>query len=106
MVYDDVLRLDISMDNFNHVVAVVQSLNHIKEVIPQLCQPNALIFTVLWSILSDTKLVVPVENLVFLIKSIGQRPSRVVLCNQVDMVAIRIINYFVKINNVRVLKSL
>jgi len=94
------------MDNFNDIMAVVNSSEHVKEIESNIRSVQAHEHAVLRAALLLALLVEIVEPLVLGVELVSQGALGVVLRDKIQAVFVRIVNDLVKVYNVGVLQLL
>jgi len=106
MVDHDVVGLDISVDDLDDFMAVVEGFEHILEVSPHLAffEPDRL--HLLEAAFLDALAVVLLMLLVPLLHEVAQTTFRMILGDQVNVIFLGVIDDFVQVDDVRVVQPL
>jgi hypothetical protein len=93
MIDHDILRLDVSMYNFDNFMAVIQSPKHVTHVVPDIVGLQSHDFLTLKFLIEGVQLV-------------SQGPFRVILGYQINVVLAWVVDYLVQVDDIRVLQAL
>lgn len=104
MVDHNVVGLDVSVDNFYDIMAIVKGLKHVCEIELHIHKLEANLFDILRldAIFNTFSFI----NFINALNIIAQTSLRVVFLNKVYVILLRIINDLLQPNNIRMLKFL